>query len=260
MRCAVQDSRSMPMASTSTGILPTAWVASVWKMIPFSLARRPIAGMSWIVPISLLANITEMRMVLSVLAVRIPSTSTRPSGCTGTYVTETPCRSSRLNESRLARCSMTVLTMCVPFSRYISATPLRARLIASVPPEVKTSSLGSRAPISAASLARQRVAPLRSIGAHDETLLGEPLEDLGHQLGRDRELLGDPLGAHRAEAVGDGDIMNRHQPVIGALGEAKHLVSSLPFDFSVSPTVLIGDYFSRILPPDQRDVNGKGSA
>src|SRR3989441_7316954 len=49
---------------------------------------------------------------------------------------------------------MTVVTMWFPFSRYISATPLRARLIDSVPPDVKTISFGSRAPISAASWLR----------------------------------------------------------------------------------------------------------
>src|SRR5438309_11309838 len=54
----------------------------------------------------------------------------------------------------LARCSMTVVTMWLPFSLYISAAPLRARLIASVPPEVNTSSFGSRAPISVAILPR----------------------------------------------------------------------------------------------------------
>ena len=43
--------------------------------------------MSWIVPISLLANITEIRMVLSVIALRISSTSMSPSGWTGTAVT-----------------------------------------------------------------------------------------------------------------------------------------------------------------------------
>src|SRR5438552_4329995 len=142
------------MASTSIGVLPTAWVASVWKMIPFSLASLPIAATSWIVPISLLANMTEIRMVLSVIALRISSTSIRPSGCTGTYVTSKPWRSSRLATSMPARCSMTVVTMWLPFSRYISATPLRARLIDSVPPEVNTSSLGSRAPMSLASLPR----------------------------------------------------------------------------------------------------------
>src|SRR2546422_1758934 len=364
MRCAVHDRRSMPIASTSTGILPTACVASVWKMIPFSLASLPMAATSWMVPISLLANITEIRIVLSVSALRISSTSMTPSGCTGTYVTWNPCRSRRLNVSMLARCSMTVVTMWLPFSLYISATPLRARLIASVPPEVKTSSFGSRAPISVAILARaastapsashpngwlrlagcpnfsvkygsiasttrgshgvvdcasmkignfspivlspslrlalpfdrqqfghvgarqlgqahgvqylrdrrldlvdgspqvallhlralgifqarddvdrplqrsdhlahrdlgrparQRVAPLGPVGAHDQPLLGQPLEDLGHELRRDCELLGDPLGAHTAEAVVDGDIMNRHQPVIGALGESEHSVT-----------------------------------
>ena len=56
----------------------------------------------------------------------------------------------------LARCSIVVVTMCVPFSRYISATPLSARLMDSVPPEVNTISLGSRAPISAASSSRAR--------------------------------------------------------------------------------------------------------
>ncbi len=144
------------MASTSIGIFPTAWVASVWKMMPFSLASLPMAAISWIVPISLLANMTEIRMVLSVMARRISSTSISPSGWTGTSVTSKPCRSSRLQTSRLARCSMTVVTMWLPFSRYISATPLRARLIDSVPPEVKTSSLGSRAPISLARSARGR--------------------------------------------------------------------------------------------------------
>src|SRR6266568_4912009 len=58
----------MPIVSAFTGILPTAWVASVWKMIPFSFASFPIAAMSWIVPISLFANMTEMRIVLSVIA------------------------------------------------------------------------------------------------------------------------------------------------------------------------------------------------
>ena len=105
----------------------------------------------------------------------------------------------------------------------------------------------------------QRVTALRPVRAHDESLLGQPLENLRHQLGRDRELLGDALGAHGAEAVLDGDIMNRHQPVIGTLGEAEHPVfSSSPFEFIVSPIVLIGDYFGRILPPRSRAVNGKG--
>src|SRR5947207_3819025 len=346
----------MPIASTSTRIFPRACVASVWKMMPFSLASLPIAATSWIVPISLFANITEIRIVLSVTALRTVSTSTRPSGCTGTYATSKPCRSSRLHTSSPARCSITVVTMWLPFSRYISATPLMARLMDSVPPDVKTSSFASRAPIRRAScarasstaasasqpngwlrlagwpnfsvkygsiasttrgstgvvdcasrkignfsamsavslrpdredlrdvvarqlreahrveqladrrlellhrppqvaarllrtptavqaahdadrslqgahhfahadlvrLARQHVAALRAVLAHDQPALCQALEDLRQELGRDPELLGDALGADGAEAVMDGDIMNRHQPIIGALGEPKH--------------------------------------
>ena len=56
----------MPIASTSIGILPTAWTASVWNRTPFSLQSLPIAAIGWIVPISLLAAMTETRIVLSV--------------------------------------------------------------------------------------------------------------------------------------------------------------------------------------------------
>jgi hypothetical protein len=54
---------------------------------------------------------------------------------------------------------MAVVRMWLPFSRYISATPLRARLMDSVPPEVKTISLGSRAPKSAAICSRPLSTP-----------------------------------------------------------------------------------------------------
>ena len=50
--------------------------------------------------------------------------------------------------------------MWLPFSRYISATPFSARLMASVPPEVNTTSLGSRAPMSLAICSRARSTPL----------------------------------------------------------------------------------------------------
>src|SRR5262249_6537059 len=51
---------------------------------------------------------------------------------------------------------MAVVTMWLPFSRYISATPLIARLIDSVPPDVKISSLGARAPMIFAICSRAR--------------------------------------------------------------------------------------------------------
>src|SRR5690349_1678776 len=50
--------------------------------------------------------------------------------------------------------------MWLPFSRYISATPFSARLMASVPPEVNTISFGSRAPMSLAICSRALSTPL----------------------------------------------------------------------------------------------------
>src|SRR6266446_1340481 len=405
IRCAVHERRSMPIASTFTGIFPTACVASVWKRTPLALQSLPIAAMSWIVPISLLANITETRTVLSVIALTICSTSIRPSGCTGTYVTSEPCRSRRLATSRPARCSLTVVTMWFPFSRYISATPLRARLIDSVPPDVNTISFGSRAPISVASWLRavstaasashpkgwfrlagwpyfwvkygsiasttrgsagvvdcasmkignvtaiarlslrssisghftarlaaivpaatprtarlalpdreqlghvighqlgqahrvqhladrdldllhrpsqvaashlrtvtvdlhtlhdvdralerahhlpdrdlrrspgQRIPALRPVVADDQPLSRQPLEDLGQELRWNPELVRDPLCAHRAAVLMDGDVVDGHQSVVGSFGEAQH--HGLPSKATIS----IGDHFSRSLYP-----------
>ena len=48
---------------TLTGILPTAWTASVWKRTPFSWQSSPISRMGWMTPISLLAYMMETRMV-----------------------------------------------------------------------------------------------------------------------------------------------------------------------------------------------------
>jgi len=68
----------------------------------------------------------------------------------------------------------------------------------------------------------QNVAPLWAVLAHDELTLREALQDLGEQLGRDPELFRDPLGADGSEAVVRGDVMDRHQPVVGALRKAEH--------------------------------------
>ena len=57
--------------------------------------------------------------------------------------------------SRTALCSTSVVTMCLPFEPYISATPFIARLIASVDPDVQTISLGD-APINDATCSRAR--------------------------------------------------------------------------------------------------------
>jgi hypothetical protein len=55
----------------------------------------------------------------------------------------------------------------------------------------------------------------------------------------------------------NGDVVNRHEAVIGALGEAEHS-HSLPNQLRMTPTLLIADRFSRILTPDAPLVNGKG--
>ena len=53
---------------TLTGILPTAWTASVWKITPFSWQSAPISLIGWTTPISLLAYMIETRMVWSSMA------------------------------------------------------------------------------------------------------------------------------------------------------------------------------------------------
>src|SRR5438094_2431884 len=93
-----------------------------------------------------------------------------------------------------------------------------------------------------ARVAREHVAALRAVLAHDQPPLRQALQDLGEELRRNTELLGDSLGAHRPDIVMDGDIMNRHQAIVGALGEAEHLV-----DPRLTATVSIGDLFSRTL-------------
>jgi hypothetical protein len=68
-------------------------------------------------------------------------------------VTRAPCFSSFLHVSMTALCSVTHVMMWFPFSRYISATPLIARLFDSVAPLVKMISFGL-APIRSATCLR----------------------------------------------------------------------------------------------------------
>src|SRR5438128_11118313 len=72
--------------------------------------------------------------------------------------------------------------------------------------------------------------------------LRESLEDLGEELRRNAKLLGDPFGAHCTDVFLNGDIMNRHQYVVGELGETEHL-----FDPRLTATLSVGDSFSRTL-------------
>src|SRR5436305_741233 len=69
--------------------------------------------------------------------------SMKPALPTGREGTRQPIFSRCFQLSRTALCSVTAVTMWLPFSRQLSATPFRARLSLSVAPEVKTISWGS---------------------------------------------------------------------------------------------------------------------
>ena len=64
--------------ATSTGILPTVCTASVWNSAPRSCAIAASSATGWIVPISLLACITETSAVSSVSASRSAAGETMP--------------------------------------------------------------------------------------------------------------------------------------------------------------------------------------
>ena len=61
------EARSTFIDSTSKGTLPTPCTASEWKSTPRDRQSLPISASGWTVPISLLASITETRMVRSVM-------------------------------------------------------------------------------------------------------------------------------------------------------------------------------------------------
>ena len=94
--CADSDSRSTPSARTSTGIFATDCTASVWNSAPRACAMRASSAIGWIVPISLLACITETIAVLSVSAASSASGATMPVASTGRRVVVQPRRASAL--------------------------------------------------------------------------------------------------------------------------------------------------------------------
>ena len=97
------ESRSAPRASTSTAILPTVWTASVWNTAPASCATSASSAMGWMVPISLLACITDTRAVCAVSAWRSASGLITPSRSGSTSVNVQPRRARCLQriEDRL---------------------------------------------------------------------------------------------------------------------------------------------------------------
>jgi hypothetical protein len=102
-------------------------------------------------PISPLAAMIETRAVSLRSARATASGSTNPSRSTGSQVTDQPCFSRSRHEFTTETCSMADVTTCRPRAR--SATPLMARLLASVALAVKMTPNGLP-PTSRATLAR----------------------------------------------------------------------------------------------------------
>ncbi len=90
--------------------------ASEWNKTARSRVIFPISSSGCTVPISLFASITLTRIVFSVMAFFTSAGSTRPSFATPRYVTSYPCLSRRLQVSRIALCSVTVVMMWLPLS------------------------------------------------------------------------------------------------------------------------------------------------
>ncbi|MDT4874647.1 hypothetical protein FQZ97_1099590 [compost metagenome] len=97
-----------------------------------------MAGMSLTVPSSLLTSISDTRKVSSRMASRTACALIRPSASGTRYVTATPLSCNCFAVSRMALCSIWLVMMWPPDTPRAWATPLRARLLDSVAPEVQT--------------------------------------------------------------------------------------------------------------------------
>ena len=135
--CAEHDTRSTGSSRMRTGILPTACTASVWNGTRCFRHSSPMRASGKTIPVSLFAAIAEHRSAPG-NAASSASRSSRPARSTGTWITAAPARSSSAQAPSRAGCSTAVVTtLRRPSPRTASAS-------ASVPPDVKTISLGSQ--------------------------------------------------------------------------------------------------------------------
>jgi len=102
--------KSIPIVSTSSGILPAACAASLWNQAPLAWASAAISASGWMTPISLFTAMIETSAVRSVIASASRSSSIRPSGRTGRTVTEAPSPSSARADSMTHLCSVAAVT------------------------------------------------------------------------------------------------------------------------------------------------------
>jgi len=113
------DSESMPtgVSRTSMGTRPSAATASLWNTMPVPASVSAISAIGWIVPISLLAQPTDTRIVSSVMRARSFLGDTRPYRSIGRRVMRKPFFSRYLAMFRMEMCSASVMMMWSPLRR-----------------------------------------------------------------------------------------------------------------------------------------------
>ena len=146
--CALSDTRSAPAVTRARSRKDAAWTASV-NTAASGASRRTASTTSETgstTPVSLLAVMTATRITSEESASANASSSTMPRPSTGSSRTSAPARAAARADSSTAGCSTAECSRTArPLSRSAaSATPSTARLADSVPPEVKTTSPGSR--------------------------------------------------------------------------------------------------------------------
>ena len=165
-------SRSAPSSATSRGSRPRVWQASTSSSAPCSWARVAASPTGWMVPTSWLACWRQTSRVSSRTAAASSAGSTRPVWSTPTSVTSNPWPARARAGASTEVCSTADTTR---WRRRLAAlaSPVTARLAASVPPEVSTSSSGA-APTAAASCSRERSSSSRARRARPYSRDGSP--------------------------------------------------------------------------------------
>ena len=150
------DSRSTPSSLGVKGTFKKPWTASQWSRArqPAALMARAASFTGRTVPSSLFTSIMDTSTVSGRRAAASCSGATRPALSGLRYVTSYPWRSSSLQVSSTAACSMAVVIMCFPRRRFSSSAPRMAQLSLSEPQDVKKTSSG-RQPRAPARSARQ---------------------------------------------------------------------------------------------------------
>ena len=137
-------SRSMPVFPGVKGCLPKACTASTWRRVRYLFRRmtRAAASTGRMLPISLFTAMMLTKAVSGVMASSICWGEMRPKASGARRTISQPSFSSWAMGSSTEGCSIWVVTMRRPTWRRAKAPPKIARLLDSVPPEVKVISSG----------------------------------------------------------------------------------------------------------------------